>query len=634
MWWDTAKVCCDAYPYDVRLAPRVMQQERRIRLQIAVLMGLCILAFGASVALLFTLPELTALTALLAMLPSVCALAVLLTLLPTRREGATRSAAAFGTVLRSWLDARYDDATTTLPQTPDNPELGDLVKRVTERLKRRDIVQQQFKRVMAPELASAMMASGRVELGGRETRAAILFVDIRGFTAIAHRRKPRQVLNILNTFFGEAVPLIEANGGVVDKFVGDGMMALFGIPKSLGNNALCAIDAAIELQTLAHSLNDQDVYGDGVKLDVGIGVAKGNVIAGTIGATHRLNYTAIGATVNLAARLCSYAGRGQVLCCNFSYLDVRDHVRATRLEAIRLKGIDVEIYTYVVSGWAKGKPSAKHFAVQEGESRAAPPKQSDRMQRVEEVDSADLARRVTRKLPTLRPSERQAAVSDRNPASDDSGRNQTAQVSGDVRPTTASSRRAPATPTGERPTASSSRREPAAPATAASGSSRRQSTPPVARDSTRSARPPSKVTKPAAAASVEKPPSRPRSPSASSGMRPPVHASAEKALDGDPERDAIYAPTDSINDADLADLVNREEVSRANDATPAANAGAANPTTSVEQSRQGPKSISGGFVSSLAGEDSGRLGQGAADSSAGSDKKKTVSAPAKKTPLK
>ena len=268
----------------------------------------------------------------------------------------------------------------------------------------------QFSRVISPEIAEAMRENGEIKLGGRETRGALLFLDIRGFTTIAQRREPQETMNILNTFFAAAVPLIESNGGVVDKFVGDGLMALFGIPKPLGNNGLSAINAAIELQQLCAKLNAEGAYGPGIILEVGIGVAKGKVIAGNIGSAHRMSFTAIGPTVNLAARLCAYAGRNEILCCNFCYLDVQQHVVTARLSAITLKGIDTPINTYRIFGWASGKPSARHF-LSESARMAGQRPMSDRVFKLDEIDADDLASRVTKRL-TISKSDVAAATSD------------------------------------------------------------------------------------------------------------------------------------------------------------------------------------------------------------------------------
>ncbi len=199
-------------------------------------------------------------------------------------------------------------------------------------------------------------------LGGKKTQGVLLFLDIRGYTAMAQHRDPEETMNILNSFFNDAVPVIERNGGVIDKFVGDGMMALFGVPHSGGNDALHAINASIELQALVRKVNRNHYYGHDVHLQVGIGCAQGEIIAGYIGSQHRYSFTAIGPAVNLAARLCTYARGAEILCCNTCYSAVRKHVEVEYLEPICLKGIDTPVKAHCIRGWSSlKKPSQRYF---------------------------------------------------------------------------------------------------------------------------------------------------------------------------------------------------------------------------------------------------------------------------------
>ncbi|NUQ35994.1 MAG: adenylate/guanylate cyclase domain-containing protein, partial [Planctomycetaceae bacterium] len=184
--------------------------------------------------------------------------------------------------LQSLVKSDFQHFHDSLEQSSSD-ETDNCIAVIAKRLETDHVMKKQFTRIIPPELLDAMFKRGEIQLGGERVRGALLFLDIRGFTAIAQRRDPEQVVDILNKFFSRAVPVIERSGGIVDKFVGDGLLALFGIPKSLGNNALCAIQAAIELQDLTKTLNEEKLYGDDIQVDVGIGVAKGNVIAGTIG---------------------------------------------------------------------------------------------------------------------------------------------------------------------------------------------------------------------------------------------------------------------------------------------------------------------------------------------------------------
>jgi adenylate cyclase len=143
----------------------------------------------------------------------------------------------------------------------------------------------------------------RLEAAGEEREVTVMFADIRSFTDFSERHTPHQVVALLNAYFDAVVPLLEAEGGVVDKYMGDGIMALFGAPASLPDHPLRAARAAVAMVKRVHELR-----GDWAKLDnptmrIGVGVHTGKVIVGAIGSRGRLDYTAIGDAVNVASRI-------------------------------------------------------------------------------------------------------------------------------------------------------------------------------------------------------------------------------------------------------------------------------------------------------------------------------------------
>jgi class 3 adenylate cyclase len=146
---------------------------------------------------------------------------------------------------------------------------------------------------------------GDVALGGERRELAVLFSDVRGFTAYSENRTPEQVINMLNRYLGYQSDLVGEFDGSVDKFVGDEMVALF-----IGEDSIKrALDCAIAIQRLVKKEHEKDP----TPVDVGIGINYGPVILGNMGATERMDYTVIGAAVNLGARLCSAADPGQIL---------------------------------------------------------------------------------------------------------------------------------------------------------------------------------------------------------------------------------------------------------------------------------------------------------------------------------
>ena len=148
-------------------------------------------------------------------------------------------------------------------------------------------------------------AGESVSLGGTRRELALLFSDIRGFTSFSENRTPEEVISMLNRYLGFQAEIVPDYQGSIDKFVGDEMVALF-----TGDEALeRAIACAVEIQRRIRQEHETDP----APIDVGIGVNYGPVILGNMGAENRLDYTVIGADVNLCARLCSAAKGGQIL---------------------------------------------------------------------------------------------------------------------------------------------------------------------------------------------------------------------------------------------------------------------------------------------------------------------------------
>ncbi len=187
--------------------------------------------------------------------------------------------------------------------------------------------------------------SGRmkVNMAGQNAEVTVLFADIRGFTTMSGQMPPEEIVRFLNAFFGEAVDAVEKNGGVVDKFIGDCVMALWGAVDQREDGARKAIAAALEIVQRAGKITVK-----GVPLEVGVGINTGPAVVGAIGAARRLDYTAIGATVNLAARLCGIAQTGQVLVTSDTLMRAGPGVIYEPNEAVILKGIDMPIVPYTI----------------------------------------------------------------------------------------------------------------------------------------------------------------------------------------------------------------------------------------------------------------------------------------------
>ena len=169
-------------------------------------------------------------------------------------------------------------------------------------------------RFFSPALVE-LAASGALAVGGKAEAqdATILFADIRGFSAMSERLQPGEVVDLLNEHFEAMVEIIFSNGGVLDKFIGDALMALWGVPIRQPDEPVRALKAANEMLLRVKEMNVRRKARGAECFEIGIGVNTGAVVFGAIGASRRLELTAIGDAVNVAARLSQLAAPGHVL---------------------------------------------------------------------------------------------------------------------------------------------------------------------------------------------------------------------------------------------------------------------------------------------------------------------------------
>lgn len=195
--------------------------------------------------------------------------------------------------------------------------------------------------VSDPQVADALM-HGRVALGGEVRQASVLFCDIRSFTALTEGMPPQEVIAMLNEHMTAMTRVIHAHHGVVDKFVGDLVMAIFGAPKSYGDDTRLAVDCALEMLAVRQKLNETTAR----RIETGIGVATGEMVAGCMGSDDRLNYTVLGERVNLASRLCSKAGAGELMIDEATQAVVKGVFKAEPVEPMPLKGFSQPVAAF------------------------------------------------------------------------------------------------------------------------------------------------------------------------------------------------------------------------------------------------------------------------------------------------
>jgi adenylate cyclase len=187
----------------------------------------------------------------------------------------------------------------------------DEMKRLHAAVVRKEAAATAFRSFVPEQVAAKLQASGATELR-EELEVTILFSDVRGYSTLAERLSPSQVAELVGHHLAAMSEVIIGEGGMVDQFVGDAIMAVFGAPESIEDHAERAVRCALAMQARQMELNR--TTGDGrPEIAMGIGINTGRVVAGTVGGAGRLEYTVVGDAVNVAARLQSEAGGGEIV---------------------------------------------------------------------------------------------------------------------------------------------------------------------------------------------------------------------------------------------------------------------------------------------------------------------------------
>jgi len=180
--------------------------------------------------------------------------------------------------------------------------LSDSFNAMARGLEERDRLKATFQKFHDKEIAERLLA-GDVKLGGERRDVAVLFTDIRNFTRLSEQMTPERVVEMLNEYMSVMVAAIGRHGGVVDKYVGDAILALWGVPESREDDVIRALRGCVAMQKDLETLNEKRRARGDVVIEVGMGLNFGPVIAGNIGSPDRMEYTVIGDTVNVASRI-------------------------------------------------------------------------------------------------------------------------------------------------------------------------------------------------------------------------------------------------------------------------------------------------------------------------------------------
>lgn len=221
------------------------------------------------------------------------------------------------------------------------------VRTATEERRR---IKDMFSRYLSQEVVSRLVADpAAVHLGGDKKVATVMFADIRGYTAFSEGKDPEYIIQVLNEYFSEAVELVITHKGFIDKYIGDCIMAAWGVPlESEQTDAQLAVCCALAIQDAVGSPDRRFFTGDAAGLSIGMGLHSGPLVAGNIGSARRVDYTMIGDTVNIAARLEGVAGPGEVIITEATRSLLEDRFELQKKRPVQVKGKSEPLRIYNV----------------------------------------------------------------------------------------------------------------------------------------------------------------------------------------------------------------------------------------------------------------------------------------------
>ena len=233
---------------------------------------------------------------------------------------------------------RHSANVTVLPLRGAEKTLGSMV--MIEDISSEKRMKATMARYMDPTLADQLLASGAEVLGGQSIEATVLFSDVRSFTTLSEELGPQGIISLLNEYFTLMVDCITDQGGMLDKFIGDAIMAVFGTAKRHEDDEDRAVKTAIAMMKQLHGFNRRRIADGKRPIDIGIGLNTDTVVSGNIGSPKRQDYTVIGDGVNLAARLegaCKEYG-AHILISEYTLRKLKSTYRSREMDKVVVKG--------------------------------------------------------------------------------------------------------------------------------------------------------------------------------------------------------------------------------------------------------------------------------------------------------
>jgi adenylate cyclase len=222
-------------------------------------------------------------------------------------------------------------------------------------LRQRDNLKSTLVSYVSQQVADEIMATGKcAEIRTERRKVTVLFADVRGFTSLSEKLNPEQIVNLLNDYFDRMIDAVFRHKGTLNKFIGDGLMAMFGAPMDDAYQEEHAIRAALDMQAEMVMLREKYLGEWQVDLRIGIGINTGVAVVGNIGSKLKMEYTAIGDTVNTASRLESKTKElgADILVSEYTYVAVRNLFKFKKGDLLQVKGKSDQIQVYSVEGIA------------------------------------------------------------------------------------------------------------------------------------------------------------------------------------------------------------------------------------------------------------------------------------------
>lgn len=211
---------------------------------------------------------------------------------------------------------------------------------------------------------------------GKRCHLTVLFADIRSFTAMSEKMEPEQVVGMLNEYFDAMVQIVHKHNGFLDKFIGDEVMAIFGVKNSPEQGAENCIRAALEMQQTTHKIMQHWASEKRPVFKVGIGTNSGEAIIGNLGSKDRMNYTVIGDTVNVAARLTQHAGGGDILISATTHDLYHEEYSVIGKGALKVKNREKPVECYKIKAKEAAQPTVQKISEQTPEAASSPSPQA------------------------------------------------------------------------------------------------------------------------------------------------------------------------------------------------------------------------------------------------------------------